>query len=153
MTFLENAEKSIEKVSINFWKKTYSKLKNYLSIQNENNNNNISIKIKSEPILYEFNSNQLEISRNSLIVFNQEISIKSEAQLDEFNQEKNLTITKISKSRKLNKTQMQQTIHLIKRKYKRIRSTKRAFIFANKNERVRSTTFNQRVEDETKSKQ
>ena len=115
MTNIENAEKSIEKALKNFWEETKSKVKNYLSIQNENNNNtNISIQIKSEPIVNEFNLDQLEINNNSLIVFNQEISKKSEAQLDEFNQEKNLTITKISKSRKLNKTQMQQTIHLIK---------------------------------------
>ena len=38
---------------------------------------------------------------------------------------------------------MQQTTHLIKRKYKIIYLTKRAFIFGNKNERATSTTFNQ----------
>ena len=66
----------------------------------ENDNKKISTQIKSEPIEFDsFNSNQLEINHNSLTIFNQEISLKREPQM-----------------------QMQQTIHLIKRKYKRIHS-------------------------------
>ena len=126
-----------------------TKVNNYLSIQNENNNSISNLHIKSEPIEFDFPSNPPDINQNSIMVINEEISIKSEPQFNG----KNLTIPKISKRRKLNKTQMQQTIHLIKQKYKRIHSTKRAFIIGNKNTRATSTTFNQRVEDETKSKQ
>ena len=93
-----------------------------------------------------------DINQNSIMVINEEISFKSEPH--EFNQEKNLPIPKISKRRKLNKTQMQQTIHLIKQKYKRIHSTKRAFIIVNKNKRATSTTFNQQhLTKESKMKQ
>ena len=148
MTNIENAEKSIEKVLKNFWEELKSKVNNYLSIQNENNN--ISMHIKSEPIEYEFNSNPPDINQNSLMIINEEISIKSEPQFNE----KNLTIPKIPKRRKLNKTQMQQTIRLIKQKYKRIHSTKRAFIIGNKNTRATSTTFKQQqLIKESKMKQ
>ena len=73
MTNLENAEKSIEKALKNFWRETYSKVNNYLSIQNENDNNNnkISIQIKSEPIDLNLNSKQPEIKSKLVLRISQ----------------------------------------------------------------------------------
>ena len=99
---------------------------------------NNSIQIKSEPIEFDFNSNQPEASRNASNYSSQVILplIQMADTADNGNRETkndhiskvNFSLSKVSYKQKLSKTQIQIRNHLIKRKYNKYSLTQKSSI-------------------------